>query len=74
MSSWGTIKGGCPCCGSDLKWWNYGADCRGNPGDAGVRCLNACHLNEEQVKAFWSDLRVKKQHDWDELCRKDKKR
>lgn len=72
-SDWGKIKEACPVCGGTVEWFEYGADCRGNPGSSGARCeTNACEWTEEQRSAFWSDLFAKKQSDWEKACARDR--
>ncbi len=72
MSSWGTVKGGCPQCGADAKWYDYGSDCRGNRPSSGVNCVEGCCWSDEQVTAFWVDLGAKQRHDYEELYRKNR--
>lgn len=73
MSSWGTVKDGCPQCCGDLKWFECSSDCRGNPGVSSLTCLGeGCALTEEQQSAFWRDLSAKKQAEWDALVERDR--
>ena len=68
MSDWGQIKEGCPVCGGIARWYDYTADCRGNPGSSGAQCMTsepACKWSEEQTRAFWSDLSAKKQAEYE---------
>ena len=52
----GIWKGACPWCGSDVSYWYYGSDCRGNPPSGGAICekrcgflLKECPRNVEEI-------------------------
>jgi endogenous inhibitor of DNA gyrase (YacG/DUF329 family) len=57
MNDYKSFKTPCPKCGGVVRYWELDADCRGNPGGAGIDC-QAC--GKEFSREEWSKISKEK--------------
>ena len=52
--NWGTFATPCPDtnCDGVVEYWNFAADCRGNPPSSGIQCRKCKH---KFTKEEWGD-------------------